>query len=504
MADVSAKVAAVSDMIRAEQYFVINRPRQYGKTTMLDQLYRALQPEFCMLNISFEHLDYSQYHDVASFTAGFLSVLATEFQVSAPEETNCLTVLHDATAAATSMLTLSLLISRLIKACTRPVVLLIDEVDQSTNNQLFLDFLGMLRHKYLQRTVGKDVTFHSVVLAGVHDVKTLKIKLRADQERRLNSPWNIAVNFDIDLAFSPAEIAPMLSDYSHERGITMDIPAIAGQLHFYTSGYPFLVSRLCQIIDKAHTAPNPAWTLAGMDRAVKELLAEKNPNFESLIKNLENNPDLSELVQNISLLGQEKLFNLDNPTIELGVLHGILKNASGKIAIHNQVYTQRIYDYFISKVENSPQSEYTFRGQYLQNGQLNMDHVLARFQQFMKEQYSRRDAAFLEREGRLLLLAFIKPIINGQGFDFKEVQISEEKRLDVVITFGSQKYVLELKRWFAEDSHQRGLTQLADYLTLHGLTEGYLVIFDFRKTKSKRGQRDLQTVAGKRISMVWV
>ena len=57
----------------------------------------------------------------------------------------------------------------------------------------------------------------------------------------------------------------------------------------------------------------------------------------------------------------------------------------------------------------------------------------------MKEQYSSLDADFIEREGRLLFLAFIKPIINGVGFDFKEVQISEEKRLDIVIIYNNHK-----------------------------------------------------------------
>lgn len=59
----------------------------------------------------------------------------------------------------------------------------------------------------------------------------------------------------------------------------------------------------------------------------------------------------------------------------------------------------------------------------------------------MKEQYSSKDADFLEHHGRLLFLAFIKPIINGIGFDFKEVQISEEKRLDLVITYNNFKYI---------------------------------------------------------------
>ena len=69
---------------------------------------------------------------------------------------------------------------------------------------------------------------------------------------------------------------------------------------------------------------------------------------------------------------------------------------------------------------------------------------------FMKEQYSKKDIEFIEHHGRLLFLAFIKPIINGVGFDFKEVQVSEEKRLDVVITYNSFKYIIEMKIWRGE------------------------------------------------------
>jgi hypothetical protein len=40
----------------------------------------------------------------------------------------------------------------------------------------------MLRKKYLLRNEGEDTTFQSVILAGVHDVKTLKLKLRPDDD----------------------------------------------------------------------------------------------------------------------------------------------------------------------------------------------------------------------------------------------------------------------------------------------------------------------------------
>jgi hypothetical protein len=46
-----------------------------------------------------------------------------------------------------------------------------------------------------------------------------------------------------------------------------------------------------------------------------------------------------------------------------------------------------------------------------ENGNLNVEKVIQSFQRFMKEQHSSKDKDFIERNGRLLFLAFIKPII---------------------------------------------------------------------------------------------
>ncbi|AQR89943.1 hypothetical protein CLOBY_17050 [Clostridium saccharobutylicum] len=127
---------------------------------------------------------------------------------------------------------------------------MIDEVDKSSNNQLFLSFLGMLRNKYLLRNEEEDITFHSVILAGVHDVKSLKIKIRPDDEHKCNSLWNIASDFDVYMNFSVEEIGTMLDDYISNKGVNLDKSYFSQRLYFYTSGYPFLVSKLCKIIDE--------------------------------------------------------------------------------------------------------------------------------------------------------------------------------------------------------------------------------------------------------------
>jgi hypothetical protein len=118
------------------------------------------------------------------------------------------------------------------------------------------------------------------------------------------------------------------------------------------------------------------------------------------------------------------------------------------------------------------------------------------------QQYSQKDRESVETNGRLFFLAFIKPIIHGSGYDFKEVQISEERRIDVTITYFQQKYVAELKIWYGEKAHQEGLEQLDDYLDRLALTEGYLFIFN--KNKKKTWKNGWITAYGKRIFTVWL
>jgi hypothetical protein len=101
-------------------------------------------------------------------------------------------------------------------------------------------------------------------------------------------------------------------------------------------------------------------------------------------------------------------------------------------------------------------------------------------------------------------LAFIRPIINGVGFDFKEVQVSEEKRLDIVITFGNKKHIVELKIWRGEVYHREGIGQLCDYLDRQKERMGYLLIYDLRKESGRTGEWEKIETKGKKIFTAWV
>ena len=501
MADVSKKWNKTIKMIDFGEYFIINRPRQYGKTTAMYALSDILRKrgDHLVFNISFEGVGDVIFTEEKLFSKGFIRLLVNYARFGAPE---LVTWLQEEADKVENMQGLADFITHLVEKTNKKVVIFIDEVDKSSNNQLFVNFLAMLRNKYLAQE--EEKTFHSVVLAGLHDVKTLKLKLRPDEERKYNSPWNIAADFLVDMNLQVAEIKPMLDEYVAATGVTMDTQWMSEQLFYYTSGYPFLVSKLCKTIDEI-ILPEKAeqtWTAADLKESLRLLSRESNTNFDTLIKSLENDKALYDFVYQIIMEGDIVYFNIHEPLINMGLMHGIFKD-EGHIKIHNRIYESLLYDYMTAKTTVAMQSRINYAEHFkLENNGLNMPAALLKFQQFMKEEFNEKDKTFLERQGRLVFLSFLTPILNGKGQTFKEVQVSEEKRLDIVTTYFQHKYIIELKRWYGEEAHQRGLNQLADYLEIHSVKEGYLVIFEYNKVKSWRSE--WIDHKGKRIFAVWV
>jgi AAA-like domain len=511
MADVSSQMLFTYEMIEKGKYFIINRPRQYGKTTtiytMSERLYKS--GNYLVFNMSFEGIGDAPFSSEESFANTFVRLLTksvkrydTEIEAYLKELSTNLNVLEE----------LGDVILKLAKKSNKKIVVLIDEVDKSSNNQLFVNFLALLRNLYLDRK--DNPTFHSVVLAGVHDVKTLKIKLRPDETKTLNSPWNISTDFLVNMNFSPIQIQPMLEDYAQEQGVKLDSKLIAEKLFFYTSGYPYLTSHLCKIIAE-EILPNRAekeWTEQDVYKAFQLILRKRNnTNFDTLIKNLREYSDLYQLTFALVVEGQTYSYNDHNSTMSLGILHGIYaRSESDKLMIHNRIYREIVGDMMVSewRTKNSTETKNKLDGfdgfdQYqLPNNGLDMQTIMEKFQTFMRTNYSTKDRDFLERDGRLIFLAFLRPIINGAGHEFKEPQISEERRLDVVITFHQHQYVAEMKIWHGEVAHQKGLLQLANYLDSLGLDTGYLLIFDHNKKKSWK--KDWVEVEGKKIFWVKV
>jgi hypothetical protein len=444
MVDISKKIDEIESMVDRGEYFIINRPRQYGKTTVLSQLSKKLENKYLILRTSFEGIGDAIFENEEIFSSKILIIFSRALRFTNKEKSEELKVLGENLK---NLEDVSESITEFIMNSDKKVILLIDEVDKSSNNQLFLSFLGMLRNKFLLSKDGLDYTFYSVILTGVYDVKNLKIKLRPEEEKKYNSPWNIASDFDVDMSFSKNEIGTMLDDYMENKGVALDKDYFSERLHFYTSGYPFLVSKMCKIIDEKIMAQDELiWKNEYMDKAVKELLKDSNTNFDSLIKNIENNKELYDFINRIILKGEDIICVRTDEIVNMGTMYGILKEENGNCRINNRIYEQLIYNHLIIKTirndKDALMSKYNYKSNFINaDGSLDIRKVLTKFQEFMKHEYSEKREAFYEADGRLIFLAFLSPIINGVGFAFKEVQGGEEKRFDIVITYEKKVYV---------------------------------------------------------------
>lgn len=351
MADSRAKYARILEMVEQGDYFTINRPRQYGKTTALFQVTETLNAsgEYLALRTSFEGAGDLPFENEAPLSQTFLDLLA---KACKRVDNKLADWIAQQEPLVDSFSNLSDAISLLVEKSERKVVLLIDEIDKSSNNQLFVSFLGLLRNKYLERT--EAPTFHSVILTGVHDVKNLKLKLRPGEEQKYNLPWNIAAEFEVDMNFQPLEIQPMLEEYAQDRAVAVDAQAAAERLFYYTAGYPFLVSKLCKIFDEKllPQKEEKIWTVADVDLAASQLLRESNVNFDELIKNIRNNPDLYNLIERMLIEGQELSFDPHADLINQGLVYGIFAKQNQRLAIHNRIYREVILNYMSANAEH--------------------------------------------------------------------------------------------------------------------------------------------------------
>lgn len=469
----------VESLIDKGKYFTINRARQYGKTTTLDAIWRRLSDRYLVIPLSLEGIDSTAYASNEAFVSMFARQMKENILPLDPDDT-AVEIWQNSTA--TSMEDLSNVISSFCKEVQRPVVVTIDEVDKSLDNQLFLDFLGMLRNKYLDRNrKGMLSTFYSVVLAGVYDVKNLKLKIRPESEKKYNSPWNIAADFNVDMTFHPEEIAQMLGDYENDMHTGMDIEAISEEIYKYTNGYPFLVSYICKIIDEQF---DKEWTAESVVKAVKQIVQGGSTLMDDLSKNLEHYPDFREFMFQVAVNSEDYAYTLLNPMVNMGNMFSYIQNRNGRVAVHNLVFEEALYLYYTVdySIKNSARLS-PFITNYIVNGKLNMEHVVTRFRDLMHEEYRDSTVPFLEREGRLLFLTFLKPIINGTGFYYVEPQTRDNRRMDLVVTYGPQEFIVELKIWRGDKYEEHGRDQLSGYLASRGMEEGYLVTFDFSKAK---------------------
>ena len=252
------------------------------------------------------------------------------------------------------------------------------------------------------------------------DRKCYVILIQKDAAFPKNSPWNIAADFDVDMSFSAEQIAAMLWEYETDHHTGMDVEAVAEYLYQYTSGYPYLVSALCKIIDEklplqeAFADEHNIWTMEGIEAAVRIILRMKAALYDSMIKHITEYPDLKEMLYAMQFKGEQIVYSQDNHTIELACMFGYIQDDGISVKVANRIFETRLYNLFLSEEELSNaicREAKENKSQFVYDGRLNMERILEKFVEHFNDIYGENNNKFVEDYGHKFFLLYLRQII---------------------------------------------------------------------------------------------
>lgn len=168
MVNIESRLKEISRLVDTGKYFAINRARQYGKTTTLMALNRYLQETYHMVSMDFQTFGSADFSNEAIFSSAFADSFLDSFMLGKPAMNEALQnaiegISQDIDTEKFTLRPLFQWLATICAASSRPIVLIIDEVDSAANNQVFLDFLAQLRAQYIRRF--QQPAFWSVILA---------------------------------------------------------------------------------------------------------------------------------------------------------------------------------------------------------------------------------------------------------------------------------------------------------------------------------------------------
>lgn len=499
---VVSRTKEIADFInRIEQgkYIVLFAPRQTGKTTFFQAALEALaassitatQPESASELTYFPiQLNFDVYKNtsVADFYTNLYQDVCEEienvFQQRGETLPEALVQLL-ADTKLTDPHAMRRFFRHLARLLTpQKFVLIIDEFDGIPPDALS-DFLHTLRHIYI---AGKPRCPHSVGIIGVKSIAQLNYD-------RSISPFNIQDEFHLP-NFTLEQVQELLGQYTEEVGQAF-VPEVITSIHKQTAGQPVLVNRFAQILTEELSIPKTEpITMAHFSEAHAQFLEEDNVNFTHLLTNIRRDPRFENLLMRIMAHEDGVDFNLRSDVIsELATYGVIARGKDGMCEIVNPMYLYCILQAF-KAVVNGLENEYLqedsregFLDYLTASGQIDMEALLDNFRDFIVRvgfQILQVPDTPQESVGRHLLLAYLDQFIKViGGFMYIEVQTGRG-RMNIIITYNQQKYIVETKIWRGDSRYQAGKKQLAAYLRSEGVTEGYYIVFDHRQAPEPR------------------
>ena len=480
----------ILQLLRDMRYFVLHAPRQTGKTSALlalrDLLNSRAEQDFRCVYVNVEAAQ-ALREDLPAAMQTIVGELSDQALFAGDGFLD--QVWPELLARFGPGRALSAALSRWCMADSRPLVLLIDEIDSLIGDTL-ISVLRQLRAGYVQRPSGFP---QSIVLCGVRDVRDYRI--HSSSENALvagGSAFNVRAE-SLSLGdFSEIEVLALVSQHTEETGQEFT-PEALQTLWRQTCGQPWLVNALCRRAcfdseaGRDRTRPITAGHLLD---AQEQLILSRVTHLDQLADKLREDR-VRRVVEPLLSGGDRRMATA--PDLDYVRDLGLIAR-DDPLRIANPIYAEVVPRELTYAVQAGLLQEAAW---YLDDdGGLDVDKLLAAFQAFFREHSEHWVARFdyAEAGPQLLLQAFLQRIVNGGGRIEREYGLGRG-RTDLLITWPRQgrrephndaRIVVECKvlRTSLERTIRDGVEQTARYMDRCAADGGHLVIFD--RTNGRR------------------
>ncbi|GAB6059146.1 AAA family ATPase [Desulfonatronum parangueonense] len=476
----------VNHLIRTKRYFVLHAPRQTGKTSTLLAIMSELNQEG-RFDCSYANIEGAQAARgdetkgipavCSAISRGVHNHLKDERIKDWLEGEGRNTVVHDQ---------LTSLLEHWSQISSKPVVLLLDEVDALIGDTL-ISLLRQIRAGYAQRPAAFP---QSIVLCGVRDVRDYRMHGTGKEIITGGSAFNIKAESLRMGNFTEEEVRTLWRQHTEATG-QIFAPEIFEELWLDTRGQPWLVNALGHETtwkDKSARDRTRTITLEDYRAGRERLILSRATHLDQLADKLKE-PRVRTVVA--ALLSTEQT-GMQMPDDDLQYVEDLgLIRIRPHLAVSNRIY-QEIIPRELTWSTQTMIANQELAWYLTPDHRLDMGKLLAAFQQFFRENGESWVERFEYKEAgpQLLLQAFLQRILNGGGRLNREFGLGR-RRTDLFLEwpldkaagfFGPvQRVVIELKLLHARKSLEstlaEGLEQTADYADKVGSEEAHLVIF---------------------------
>jgi type II secretory pathway predicted ATPase ExeA len=505
MINAITRLQGVEELIDGKKYFVIHAARQSGKTTYLQDLAKRLNAggKYYALYCSLE-----KAQNVIEPERG-IPVIYDCITLSL-QKTSAILYIYDESyeqdKKSRPLVLLTLFLMNFVKSLDKPLVILFDEADCLSEGTL-ISFLRQLRDGYNDRSIMPFV--HSVALVGMRNIRDYKARIRPESATLGDaSPFNIIAESLTIQNFTKEEIVQLYSQHTDETGQIFEDGAIK-LVWEQTQGQPWLVNAIARevivkILKSDYTKPVTAELVT---QAIQNIILARPTHIDSLLERLKE--DRVRSVIEPMILGKEFIDRGSDDFLYTRDLGLIRVDDAAQIRPANPIYAEviiRKLSFSMQETLQNPKYPYQILRYQKPDGSIDVDYLMHDFQQFWQansDVWVNKYSDYPEAGPLLVMQAFLQRVVNGGGQIIRDMA-SGNGRLDLMMIYGGKKYPIELKIRYGKKYVDKGLNQTAGYMDLHCCDEGWMVIFDRRKTikwKDKLYMKK-ETVDGKTVTIV--